>query len=143
MVRAAFMHKRTAQISYPSHTLGLSLRSRGNHDLQASIFDDRMNFSHVNDHFSVHHIINHILGHKIGNTDGMPDSTHIEEANPLLLESESDYRGSFEYSPDAVDFERNGDSENPLEWPNSSKWSIVALLTSMGFTMYVSSLARW
>jgi hypothetical protein len=67
----------------------------------------------------------------------MPNSTHIEEVNPLLLESENDCRSSFEYSWETADFKQNGDAENPLEWPDSSKWRIVALLSFMGFTMYV------
>lgn len=75
-------------------------------------------------------------------TGVMPDSPHIEEANPLLRESESDYRSSFEYSCNEIDFERNGDSENPLDWPYSFKCGIVALLSFMGFTMYVAFQAK-
>lgn len=71
----------------------------------------------------------------------MPSSPDTEEADPLLLESESEYRSSLEYSRDTVDFDRNGDPENPLEWPDFYKWGIVALLSLMGFTMYVSILA--
>ncbi|KAJ5044984.1 hypothetical protein NUH16_001796 [Penicillium rubens] len=65
----------------------------------------------------------------------MPDSPDIEEANPLLLESEDEYRSSLEYSRDTVDFDRKGDPENPLEWPGSYKWGVVALLSFMGFTV--------
>jgi MFS family permease len=68
----------------------------------------------------------------------MPDSPDIEEANPLLLESEEEYRSSLEYSRGTVDFDRNGDPENPLDWPGSYKWGVVALLSFMGFTVYVS-----
>ena len=68
----------------------------------------------------------------------MPDSPDIEEANPLLLESDDKYRSSLEYSREIVDFDRKGDPENPLEWPDFYKWGIVALLSFMGFTMYVS-----
>lgn len=67
----------------------------------------------------------------------MTDSPKIEQAHPLLRESESSSRSSFEYSPDAIEFDRNGDPDNPLEWPSSYKWGIVALLSFMGFTMYV------
>lgn len=73
----------------------------------------------------------------------MPESPDIEEANPLLLESEDEYRSSLEYPPDTVDFDRNGDPENPLEWPGFYKWGVVALLSFLGFTVYVSILALW
>ena len=66
----------------------------------------------------------------------MADSPRLEEANPLL-ESESDSRSSLEYLQDATEFDQNGDPENPLEWPTSYKWGIVALLSLMGFTVYV------
>ncbi|CAG7991440.1 unnamed protein product [Penicillium nalgiovense] len=65
----------------------------------------------------------------------MPESPDIEEANPLLLESEDEYRSSLEYPPDTVDFDRNGDPENPLEWPGFYKWGVVALLSFLGFTV--------
>jgi hypothetical protein len=38
---------------------------------------------------------------------------------------------------DIVDFDVDGDPENPLEWPVLYKWGIVALLAFMGFTVYV------
>ncbi|CAG8132891.1 unnamed protein product [Penicillium olsonii] len=64
----------------------------------------------------------------------MADSPRLEEANPLL-ESESDSRSSLEYLQEATEFDQNGDPENPLEWPTSYKWGIVALLSLMGFTV--------
>ena len=36
-----------------------------------------------------------------------------------------------------VDFDPNGDLENPLDWPKAFKWGIVALLAFMAFTVYV------
>ena len=65
----------------------------------------------------------------------MPDSLNIEEADPLLLESESDYRSSLEHCQNTLEFDYHEDPENPLEWPSSYKWGIVALLSFMGFTM--------
>lgn len=38
-------------------------------------------------------------------------------------------------SKDFVDFDPNGDDENPLDWPQSYKWVIVALLSMMAFTV--------
>lgn len=38
-------------------------------------------------------------------------------------------------SKDFVDFDPNGDDENPLDWPQSYKWVIVALLSIMAFTV--------
>lgn len=34
-----------------------------------------------------------------------------------------------------VDFDPDGDAENPLDWPASYKWGIVALLAAMAFTV--------
>jgi hypothetical protein len=34
-----------------------------------------------------------------------------------------------------VEFDPNGDPENPLEWPVAFKWGIVALLALMAFTV--------
>lgn len=65
----------------------------------------------------------------------MSDSPNIEEADPLLLESESGCRSSLEYCQVADEFDCNGDPENPLEWPSSYKWGVVALLSFMGFIM--------
>lgn len=37
--------------------------------------------------------------------------------------------------PDIVDFDPNGDAENPRDWPNAYKWGIVTLLAFMSFTV--------
>lgn len=34
-----------------------------------------------------------------------------------------------------VTFHPEGDAENPLDWPNTYKWSIVGLLAFMAFTV--------
>ncbi|EME42332.1 hypothetical protein DOTSEDRAFT_54727 [Dothistroma septosporum NZE10] len=36
---------------------------------------------------------------------------------------------------DVVDFDPTGDDEDPLQWPNAYKWSVVALLAIMAFTV--------
>ena len=38
-----------------------------------------------------------------------------------------------------VDFDPNGDPDNPMEWPKAYRWGIVVLLAFMAFTVYVSS----
>lgn len=38
-------------------------------------------------------------------------------------------------SKDFVHFDPDGDDENPLDWPQSYKWGIVALLSFMAFTV--------
>jgi hypothetical protein len=39
-----------------------------------------------------------------------------------------------------VDFDPNGDAENPLEWPTPFKWAVVSMLAVMAFTVYISIL---
>lgn len=36
-----------------------------------------------------------------------------------------------------TDFDTNDDPENPITWPQTYKWSLVALLAFMSFTVYV------
>lgn len=36
---------------------------------------------------------------------------------------------------DLVVFDRDGDAENPLDWPIAYKWSIVGMLAFMAFTV--------
>lgn len=42
-------------------------------------------------------------------------------------------------SKDLVEFDPNGDHENPMDWPKAYKWGIVALLAFMAFTVYVDT----
>jgi hypothetical protein len=41
-----------------------------------------------------------------------------------------------------VDFDPNGDAENPLEWAKPFKWAVVSMLAMMAFTVYESYLPR-
>jgi len=34
-----------------------------------------------------------------------------------------------------IDFDPDGDPDNPMNWPSSFKWTIVALLAAMAFTV--------
>ncbi|KAB5529053.1 major facilitator superfamily transporter [Coniochaeta sp. 2T2.1] len=61
----------------------------------------------------------------------------IDENQPLLVASEdaARHRDEDDALHGAIDFDPSGDPENPLEWPAALKWSIVALLTFMAFTV--------
>lgn len=58
----------------------------------------------------------------------------IDEHQPLLGHEREQHRYS-EDSQKVVDFDPNGDPENPQEWTTPFKWSIVALLALMAFTV--------
>ena len=67
----------------------------------------------------------------------------MDETQPLLG---STYNGDLErvHSKDdfknnrIVDFDPNGDAENPIDWSKTYKRGIVALLAFMAFTVSVS-----
>ncbi|CAN8101015.1 unnamed protein product [Discula destructiva] len=61
----------------------------------------------------------------------------MDETTPLLRVPsipDADRQGDVP-SKDLVDFDANGDPENPMDWPTSYKWGIVALLAAMAFTV--------
>lgn len=62
----------------------------------------------------------------------------MDEIQPLLP-TESDRLSIPERDQiddkDIVGFDPNGDAENPLDWPATYKWDIVALLAYMAFTV--------
>lgn len=58
------------------------------------------------------------------------------ESEPLLRHA--DTQRSYDDSvkeDNIVDFDPNGDADNPLEWPNAYKWCIVLLLALTAFTV--------
>ncbi|KAI0432808.1 MFS transporter [Xylaria sp. FL1042] len=64
----------------------------------------------------------------------------MDETQPLLAEvrlvDPERGSGSHEVShKDIVDFNINGDAENPMEWPTPYKWGIVFLLAFTAFTV--------
>jgi hypothetical protein len=63
-----------------------------------------------------------------------------DETRPLLRHGDTAENGSLKaaHGSDIVDFDPNGDPENPQDWPKAYKWSIVALLAFMAFTVYVA-----
>lgn len=68
----------------------------------------------------------------------------MDETQPLLAyEHIIDTERCDEVSPkDIVDFNVDGDAENPVEWPTAYKWSVVFLLSFMAFTVYVTDYLR-
>lgn len=63
----------------------------------------------------------------------------MDETQPLLQDVHLVYDEREVPAPnkDIVDFDPNGDAENPIEWPKAYKWGIVSLLAFMAFTVYV------
>lgn len=72
----------------------------------------------------------------------------MEETSPLLpvadIAPSEPPTNSGDSSKDdiLIEFDVNGDSENPMEWPKSYRWMIVGLLAFMSFTVYVQTLDR-
>lgn len=61
----------------------------------------------------------------------------VEDAEPLLLDAGDDIYSLEEFPQNSVGL---GDSDFPeyqLEWSESFKWGVVALLSFMGFTVSV------
>lgn len=65
-------------------------------------------------------------------------ATLIDESQPLLggtsSSQEADNKPLTEHDV-VVDFDPDGDEDNPLDWPAAYKWGIVALLAFMAFTV--------
>ncbi|KIW22889.1 uncharacterized protein PV07_11137 [Cladophialophora immunda] len=61
----------------------------------------------------------------------------MDETQPLLRNTIQAQQGPDKAAQptDIVDFDPNGDPENPRDWPNAYKWGIVALLAFMAFTV--------
>jgi hypothetical protein len=62
----------------------------------------------------------------------------MDETQPLLPEVTTDQQPKH-HDKNVVDFDPDGDSENPQDWPQAYKWGIVALLAFMAFTVCVPS----
>lgn len=58
----------------------------------------------------------------------------MEEIQPLLPEASGDELPKI-HGRDVIDFDPEGDSENPQEWPAAYKWGIVAMLAATAFTV--------
>ena len=61
----------------------------------------------------------------------------VDENQPLLQPAEDAARRQDETDAlhGAIDFDPGGDPDNPLEWPVAFKWTIVALMAFMAFTV--------
>ena len=58
----------------------------------------------------------------------------VAEQQPLL-QATPDLEDGIKHTEVILDFDPNGDSENPKEWPVVFKWGIVLLLACMAFTV--------
>jgi hypothetical protein len=72
----------------------------------------------------------------------MGSNDSLNERTPLLrvaAEEAPDFRPPVarKVTGDVIDFDPQGDVDNPQEWPRSLKWTIVMLLTLMAFITYV------
>ena len=67
----------------------------------------------------------------------MASSLPEEEAPLLRTEERTEGRPDSKDSSLLIDFDPDGDPDNPLEWPTSFKWTIVTLMASMAFMAYV------
>ncbi|KAJ4422699.1 hypothetical protein N0V82_002596 [Gnomoniopsis sp. IMI 355080] len=64
----------------------------------------------------------------------------MDETTPLLPDEATAIPGNDQQilgvpSKDTVDFDPNGDPENPMDWTAAYKWGIVSLLAAMAFTV--------
>lgn len=64
----------------------------------------------------------------------------MDETTPLLPDEATAIPGNDQQNlgalrKDIVEFDPNGDPENPMDWPSAYKWGIVALLAAMAFTV--------
>lgn len=65
----------------------------------------------------------------------------MDETQPLLREriidgdEDGPHKVAVSVGKDIVDFDPNGDVDNPRDWPKAYKWGIVGLLAFMAFTV--------
>ncbi|KIV95562.1 hypothetical protein PV10_03199 [Exophiala mesophila] len=59
----------------------------------------------------------------------------MDETVPLLRDESLEHPPDSRKDSNAVDFDSRGDLDNPREWPNAYKWSIVTLLAFTSFTV--------
>lgn len=62
---------------------------------------------------------------------------HAPDERQPLLHDDSTARQYDDATKDVIDFHPNGDADDPLQWPVAYKWSVVALLAVMAFTVLV------
>lgn len=60
------------------------------------------------------------------------------EEQPLLRPLPEDIETGSKHCDKSIDFDPNGDSEDPRQWPRAFKWAMVLLLAFMAFTVYVA-----
>ncbi|KAF3764657.1 MFS general substrate transporter [Cryphonectria parasitica EP155] len=60
----------------------------------------------------------------------------MDETSPLLSDAATAVLVDDRIpNKDIVDFDPDGDAENPMDWPTAYKWGIVTLLAAMAFTV--------
>ncbi len=59
----------------------------------------------------------------------------VAEEQPLLRSTPEDLEDGTRHAEVILDFDPEGDDENPREWPVAFKWAIVLLLACMAFTV--------
>lgn len=59
----------------------------------------------------------------------------MDETTSLLVERDGPLSTTVTARDDIVEFDPNGDPDNPMDWPRAYKWSIVALLAFTSFTV--------
>lgn len=68
-------------------------------------------------------------------------AANMSERQPLLVDQQTTQRYDGDNSNEnltskhLIDFDPNGDPENPREWPSAFKWTLVSLLACMAFTV--------
>lgn len=61
----------------------------------------------------------------------------VDETSPLLRAPDAQSQDFDDASTkNVVQFDSNGDVEDPQQWPNSYKYGAVSLLAFMAFTVY-------
>jgi hypothetical protein len=62
----------------------------------------------------------------------------MDERQPLLSDgTPAHYHFEINGKHKIVEFDPNGDPDNPMDWPKRYRWSIVLLLAFMAFVVYV------
>ena len=57
------------------------------------------------------------------------------EQEPLLAPIPQDIENGIKYDDVILEFDPNGDKDDPRQWPAPFKWAMVILLAGMAFTV--------
>lgn len=75
----------------------------------------------------------------------MPKEQYLEGKHPVGLESSpaSDSNPELGIENNTVDWDGSDDSENPVNWPASKRWTQIIMISILGFIMYGLSPIAW